>query len=251
MELHSNLLQNKTVLITGSNRGIGKEIVQLFAQHGAKIIACTRKQNAEFEQFTKEISNQYQSSIEILSFDLTNEAEVKEAFKPILREKRRIDVLINNAGVAHGGFLQMTSISKIREVFEVNFFSQLLVIQQISKIMMHQKFGSIINLASIAGIDSHAGYSAYGSSKAAIIYATKTLSKELALYNIRVNAIAPGLTATEMAEQMEKKAKENLISASASNRLAQPVEIANTALFLASDLSNFVNGQVIRVDGGI
>ncbi len=251
MESHSNLLHNKTVLITGSNRGIGKEIVQLFAQNGADIIACTRNQSPEFTAFTENLSAKYNSKIELVNFDLTNEIELKNAFKPLLKEKRRIDVLINNAGVAHGGLLQMTSITKIKEVFEVNFFAQLLVIQQISKIMMHQKFGSIINLASIAGIDSHPGYSAYGSSKAALIYATKTLSKELAPYNIRINAIAPGLTETDMANQMEKKAMETLISASAYNRLASPIEIANTALYLASDLSKFVNGQVIRVDGGI
>ncbi|MEO8173148.1 MAG: SDR family oxidoreductase, partial [Sediminibacterium sp.] len=157
---------------------------------------------------------------------------------------------VNNAGVAHGGFFHMTPMHKIREVFEINFFSQVLVTQYITKIMLKQKSGSIINLSSIAGIDAHPGYIAYGSSKAALIYATKNMAKELASSNIRVNAVAPGLTETEMANQMEAKARENMIKHSAMNRLATPQEIANTVLFLASSQSEFITGQVIRVDGG-
>jgi 3-oxoacyl-[acyl-carrier protein] reductase len=145
----------------------------------------------------------------------------------------------------------MTPISKIKEVFEINFFSQLLIIQYVSKLMMKQKSGSIVNMASIVGLDGYPGYTAYGSSKAALIYATKTLARELAPYNVRINAIAPGLTETDMAMQMEGKAKDKMVNDSAMKRLAKPEEIANMALFLASDLSSFVNGQVMRVDGGM
>lgn len=251
MELSSNLLTNKTALITGCNRGIGKAIVRIFAANGANIFACARIETPDFVSFLDEIRSSYGIEIKPIYFDLTNELQMKETLKCLIIDKIEIDILVNNAGVAHGGLLQMTSISKIREVFEVNFFSQLLIIQQVSKLMMRQKSGSIINLSSVVGIDSHPGYSAYGSSKAAIIYATKTLSKELAPYSIRVNAIAPGLTDTDMAIQMEKKAKENLVTGSAFNRLATSEEIANMALFLASDLSTFVNGQVVRVDGGM
>lgn len=251
MILSSNLLINKTALITGCNRGIGKTIVEIFAMNGATILACARKETPEFQDFISNISIKYGVDVRALYFELTNENEIKESLKILVSEKCKIDILVNNAGVAHGGFLQMTSIKAIREVFEINFFSQLLIIQYISKLMMRQKNGSIVNLASVAGLDSYPGYSAYGSSKAAFIYATKTLAKELAPYNIRINAIAPSLTATDMATQMSKKAKDILVGDSAMQRLAKPEEIANMALFLASDLSSFVNGQVLRVDGGM
>ena len=247
----SKLLENKTALITGSNRGIGKIIVETFALNGASIWACARKETPEFKEFISMVSSKYNVQVSALYFDLTNETEIKDTLKILISEKSRIDILVNNAGVAHGALLQMTTMKTLKEVFEINFFSQLFIIQYISKLMMKQKSGIIINMASIAGMDGYPGYSAYGSSKAALIYATKTLAKELAPYNIRINAIAPGLTETDMALQMERKAKDTMLNDSAMQRLAKPIEIANTALFLASDLSNFINGQIIRVDGGI
>ncbi|KFO66326.1 hypothetical protein ER57_18340 [Smithella sp. SCADC] len=245
------LLQNKTVLITGSNRGIGKVAVEVFAMNGASVWACARKETPEIEYFLNNIAAKYGVNVRKLYFDLTNEIEIRESLKTLVTEKCKIDVLVNNAGIAHGGFLQMTPISKIKEVFEINFFSQLLIIQYVSKLMMKQKSGSIVNMASIVGLDGYPGYTAYGSSKAALIYATKTLARELAPYNVRINAIAPGLTETDMAMQMEGKAKDKMVNDSAMKRLAKPEEIANMALFLASDLSSFVNGQVMRVDGGM
>jgi len=251
MTLSSKLLENKTVLITGANRGIGKVLVETFALNGASIWACARKETPDFIEFIRDISSRHNVLIRILYFDLKNETEIKESLKVLITEKSKIDVLVNNAGVFHGGLLQMTTINTIKEVFEINFFSQLFIIQYISRLMIKQKSGSIINMSSIAGMDSYPGYSAYGSSKAALIYATKTLAKELAPFNIRINAIAPGLTDTDMALEMETKAKDTMLNNSVMQRLAKPNEIANTALFLASDLSTFINGQVIRVDGGM
>ena len=245
------LLAGKTALITGANRGIGLAIMELFAKNGADIWACTRKENEKFTKLITDFREQYGINIRPLYFDLSDSDAINFTLKTLVVNKEKIDVLINNAGVAHGGFLQMTPISKIKEIFEINFFSQVLVIQSIAKIMMKQKSGSIVNITSIAGIDSNPGYSAYGSSKAALNFITKTLSKELISYNIRTNAIAPGLTGTEMAGFMDEKAKNAMISSSAMNRLAEPNDIASSALFLASDLSSFVNGQIIRVDGGI
>lgn len=249
--LSSNLLEGKTALITGCNRGIGKVMLETFAMNGASIWACARKETPEFTTFLNETASKYKVTIRALYFELTNEQEIKDALKVLVTEKCKIDILVNNAGIAHGGFLQMTSLSTIKDVFEINFFSQLLIIQIVSKLMMRNKSGSIINMSSIAGLDAYPGYSAYGSSKAALIYATKTLAKELAPFNIRINAVAPGLTETDMATQMEDKAKDIMVGDSAMKRLAQPQEIANMALFLASDLSSFVNGQVMRVDGGM
>lgn len=251
MKSDSKLLNNKVALITGCNSGIGRTIVELFAKQGASIWACARKENDEYLEFIDSVREDYNCLINPLYFDLTDEKDLTSNIKMLISKKERIDILVNNAGVAHGSLFQMTPISKIREVFEVNFFSQMLLTQLISRIMLKQKSGNIINIASIAGIDSLPGYSAYGSSKAALIYATKTIAKDFALLGIRVNAIAPGLIETNMAELMENNAKDTMIFNSGMKRLGQPIEIANAALFLASDLSTFITGQVIRVDGGV
>lgn len=244
-------LLNKRALITGANRGIGKVIAETFAAEGASLLLCARAPHEEFSNFIDYLKQQYNCEARALYFDLGSEDEIKAAIKPIIQEKIPIDILVNNAGIAQGGFMQMTSIQNLRHVFEINFFSQIAITQLVVRAMAQHKKGSIINMASIAGMDSRPGYTAYGSSKAALIFATKTISQELASQGIRVNAVAPALTETEMANQMEIKAKQAMIEQSAMNRLANPQEIANVVLFLASDLSSFINGQVIRVDGGM
>jgi 3-oxoacyl-[acyl-carrier protein] reductase len=182
---------------------------------------------------------------------MLDEDSIKSAISPLIKSKTKIDILVNNAGIAVGSLLQMTSMSKLKEVFQVNFFSQVLITQLISKLMIREKSGSIINMGSIAGLENFAGYTAYGSSKAAIMFFTKTIARELSSYHIRVNAIAPGLTDTGMARQMEEKATVEMIERSDLNRLAKPQEIAELVLFLASDKSSFITGQTIRIDGGM
>lgn len=247
----SKLLDRKIALITGCNRGIGKEIMTLFASEGASIIACVRKPSSEFLGSIRKLSELYHISIIPLYFDVLDEESIKVAMKFIYNEKIKIDILVNNAGIAVGGFLQITSMAKLKEVFQINFFSHVLITQYIVKIMIKEKKGSIINIGSVAGLDSFPGYTAYGSSKAALMLFTKTISKELASNNIRVNAIAPGLTDTGMAAQMEAKALNDMVIKSSFNRLGKPEEVAQLALFLASDKSSFINGQIIRVDGGM
>ena len=145
----------------------------------------------------------------------------------------------------------MTSMKVLKEVFQINFFSMVLLTQLVSKLMIRQHCGSIINMGSIAGLENFAGYTAYGSSKAAVMAFTRTIARELAPYGIRVNAIAPGLTDTRMADQMEKKAEKEIIARSNMNRLGKTEEIVNMILFLSSDNASFITGQVYRVDGGM
>jgi len=244
-------MSNKTVLITGCNRGIGREAVRLFAENGYNLICCIRKEHPDFSAFVDKLKAQHGINAEILYFEMTDEDAIKEALKPILKERRQIDVLINNAGIATGGFLQMTSMKQLKEVFQINYFSHVLITQQITKLMMRQKNGCVINMGSVAGLDNFAGYTAYGASKAAMMAFTRTIARELAPYNIRVNAIAPGLTDTGMAGQMEEKAWKEMVERTDMNRLGRPEEIARMMLFLASDEASFITGQVYRVDGGM
>lgn len=251
MESNYSDLRGKTALITGCNRGIGKEILMKFALQGVNIVACIRTRTEDFSLFLDSLREHYNIYIEVLLIDLTNSESIAGAMQKIFRQKISVDILVNNAGVAFGGFLSMTSMSKLREVFEINFFSQVLITQYVAKWMQKRKSGVIINMASIAGIDGMAGYTAYGSSKAALIYFTKTLSKELATSGVRVNAVAPGLINTEMAKQMEEKAAEKMLEQNGMRRLGNPTEVADLVLYLSSDSSSFINGQVIRVDGGV
>jgi 3-oxoacyl-[acyl-carrier protein] reductase len=243
--------RKKTVLITGCNRGIGKAILEKFARNGYNIIGCVRSVSEAFREYCSKIESDNAVSITLYELDLKNPENISAVMKAIYQQKTPIDVLVNNAGIAHGAFLLMTSMEKMREVFEVNFFAHVQITQYVVKWMLKQGHGSIINISSVAGIDGMEGYSAYGSSKAALNYFTKTLAKELASVEIRVNAIAPGLTKTDMATQMEKKAAESMLGMSAMKRLGKPEEVADLAFYLASDESQFITGQVVRIDGGM
>jgi 3-oxoacyl-[acyl-carrier protein] reductase len=245
------LLKNKTAIITGCNKGIGKVILDTFAQNGANIIACIRKETIEFNVYIESIKNMYSISITPIYFDLENSDEIKTAISKIISLKIKIDILVNNAGFASGAYFQMTPIVDLERMMKINFTSQIQFTQGISRYMARFKSGSIINIGSTAGLFGDVGMLSYGSSKAALIFATKTMASELGQYNIRVNVIAPSVTKTEMFDQMEENARIKLINSSAFKRAADPIEVANVALFLASDLSTFVNAQTIRVDGGI
>jgi 3-oxoacyl-[acyl-carrier protein] reductase len=246
-----NRLANKTAVITGCNRGIGKAILAKFASEGANIVACTRKIDDALSLFYEELEQSYNVKIYPITMDLECEESIKEAMRNVRSLKLHIDILVNNAGIASGGFMLMTPLSEIRKVFQINYFAQVMITQHIAKMMMSNKRGSIIFMSSVLGLDSYQGGSAYGASKAAISLLTKSASKELGAFGIRVNAIAPNLVDTDMAKLMEVKSYDKMISGSALNRLASTEEIANTALFLASDESSYITGQTIRVDGGL
>lgn len=244
------MLSGKNIFITGTNRGLGKAILVECAKNGANIWAHARTKSDEFLEFIQEQSEKNGVQIYPVFFDMTNSEEMILEIQRLLKKKIKFNVLINNAGIAHGGLFQMTTINKIKDVFEINFFAHLQLTQLLLKAMVRNSDGNIINMASIAGLDLKEGNCAYGASKAAMIAWTKVLSKEVARYNIRVNAIAPGLSDTDMSNLMEKKSGAEMIQQSLMKRLATPEEIANVAVFLASEKASFVNGQIVRVDGG-
>ena len=245
------LLNGKLAVVTGANRGIGRSITETFAENRCDIFACMREVTLETKKWLKSLENKFNIVITPIELDLSDEDSIKNSIKQIFSISKRIDILVNNAGIASGGLFQMTPISELRKVFEINFFSQILFTQGIAKIMIRNKSGSIINLSSSAAFISDPGTLSYGSSKSALIRATESMAMELGTLNIRVNAIAPGVTKTDMFDQMSKDARDKLINSSSLKRPAEPKDIANVALFLASELSSFVTGQVIRADGGI
>lgn len=241
---------NKSAVITGSNKGIGKAMTEAFAEHGYNIYACARKQNDEFEKWLSELSAKYNIHIKPVYFDLSDENEVKRGISDILKEKQHIDVLINNAAVAHGALFTMTSLSKLREVYEINVFAQIQIMQLIARQMMRQKSGCIINICSAGGIETNPGYLAYGSSKAALTWITKSVSRELGAYNIRVNGIAPGLIETEMGNYKSEEEKQKVVERTSLKRTGNPKDIANAALYIVSDEAAFMTGHILVVDGG-
>ena len=245
------LLKGKCAVVTGSNRGIGKSILETFASNGANIFACARSESKDFLLLINDLESKYKVTIKPIYFDLSDLDSVKQGIKTISSEKKPIDILVNNAGSISTSLFQMTPLANVKEMFDVNFFSMFQFTQGIVKLMV-KNGGSVINLSSSAGIEGNEGRVSYASSKSAVITFGQVISRELGRNNIRVNTIAPGLTETEMMinstpEDVLKQTLERI----SLHRTAKPKEIANVALFLASNLSSYITGQVIRADGGM
>lgn len=252
MTTAAGALAGKTAVITGCRRGIGKAILERFAHEGASVFACIRTEDAEFAATASNLAAAHGVVITPVCFDFRDATAVSAGAKSILQTKTPIDVLVNNAASIYTAPFMMTSMDKMRELFEVDFFQQIAFTQFIVRSMVAQKRGSIINISSSAGIEGNEGRTAYASAKAALITASKVMSRELGAAGIRVNCIAPGLTQTEM---MTSSTKEDAIAATlartAQKRVGTVDEIADAALFLASERSSYITGQVLRVDGGM
>lgn len=242
---------DKIALITGCNRGIGKATMELFIQNGISVIACTRILSDSLTVYYKSLEEKYNVKIYPIKCDLSDEESIKIAMKEVYALKMPIDILVNNAGIAKFSSLLMTRLEEVRKMFQVNYFASLLVTQYIVKLMSRRKAGAIVNLASIAGIDSTVGNCGYGASEAAMILSTKVLARELSVYNIRVNAVAPGFIDTDIQSGIDRQLADNIINNLSIRRLGTPEEVAKVILFLASDQASYVNGQVIRIDGGM
>ncbi|MDA7713971.1 SDR family oxidoreductase [Candidatus Pelagibacter sp.] len=246
------LLKNKVAVVTGCNRGIGKKIVEVFSENGANIYACVRKFDKDFNKYIKDLSKKYQNTITPVEIDFSSNESVEEGAKNILDKKISIDILINNAGIIENSLFQMTRIENLKKIFDINYFSITQFTQLILKGILKNKKGSIVYISSTSALDNNLGRNAYSSTKAAVISQAHTLSRELGRSNIRVNSIAPGLTDTDMMrDNTPDNVLKDVVSRISLKRIGDPSEIANVALFLSSDLSTYLTGQTIRVDGGM
>lgn len=245
------LLAGKTAVVTGCLQGIGKATLVAFARQGANLFACVQQEDDDFLTFIAELSAEHGVSITPVSFDLLDDVSIKHAAMTIQKAKQPIDILVNVAGVTLDALFPMVTLDQLQKTFTINFFSQMVFTQYMTRLMLRNKRGCVLNIASISGLDGNVGQLSYSASKAAMIAATKTLSAELGPQGIRVNAVAPGVIQTAMTENLPQAVVDAKMAAAAIPRLGLAEEVANTLCWLASDAAAYVTGQVIRVDGGM
>ena len=244
------LLKNKTALITGASRGIGRGIATVFAKHGANVVFTYSSSVDAANSLEKELQSLgvqakgYQSNA--ADFDQT-----QELVKKVLTDFSTIDVLINNAGITKDNLLMRISEQDFDKVIEVNLKSVFNLTKAVQRTMLKQRYGSIINMSSVVGIKGNAGQSNYAASKAGIIGFSKSIALELGSRNIRCNVIAPGFIETEMTSKLSEEVVAGWRAGIPLKRGGTPNDVANACVFLASDLSSYITGQVINVDGGM
>ncbi len=242
-------LKNKVALITGGARGIGKEIAFLFASQGANIALCDVNQE-QLDHAAKEIRDSGRECLAIKA-DVTDSKSVQEVVDKILDKFKKLDILINNAGITRDNLILRMSEEDWDKVIAVNLKGCFNCTRIVSKVMLKQRSGKIVNLASIIGIMGNAGQANYAASKAGIIGLTKSVAKELAPRGVRVNAIAPGFIRTEMTVKLPDDIQKKILSDIPLGRFGEAKDVAELALFLSSENSSYITGQVIQIDGGI
>ena len=239
-------LENKKIIITGATGGIGNSIVKRLSDAGAKILATgTRLEKLE------ELKSKFKNT-DILKFDISKGEEIEEFIENATKQLGGgLDCLINNAGITQDNLAIRMNIDEWKKVIDVNLTSTFLLSKFAVKKMLKNKYGKIINITSVVGHTGNLGQANYTASKAGIVAMSKSLAIEYAKKNININCISPGFIKTEMTDKIEEKFKEVIISKIPSSRLGEPEDVANAVLFLASDQSNYINGETIHVNGGM
>lgn len=238
------------IFITGATRGIGRATAILAASQGWKIVLQGRNEERlkELKQF---IEDQYKTDVYYVVYDVKEIDKIKESILWVKKNVGPIDALVNNAGIMNDQLIGMLQPEKLEETFLVNTHAAIYHMQFVSRVMMKYKKGAIINVSSIMGRFGNAGQVAYSSSKAALIGATLSTAKELAPYNIRVNAVAPGFIETDLVKDLSSDIEKQKVDSIKMNRIGNPSEVAQVIMFLASEAASYVTGQVIGVDGGM
>ena len=244
------LLEGKTALITGAARGIGKSIALKFAEEGANIAFTDLERNEQMKEVEKSIQD-FGVSGKGYPSDASDFDDTQQVVQDILKDFGQIDILVNNAGITQDTLLMRMTEEQWSKVISVNLNSVFNFTKAVQRSMLKQRSGSIINMSSVVGVSGNAGQANYASSKAGIIGFTKSVAKELGSRNITCNAIAPGFIITEMTGELQEDVKKAWEEQIPLKRGGKPEDVANTAVFLGSDLSNYVTGQVISVCGGM
>ncbi|MGY6522252.1 MAG: SDR family NAD(P)-dependent oxidoreductase [Mongoliitalea sp.] len=244
----TELLKDKVCIVTGAGKGIGLAVVEKFAASGATVYANLRNKESDAEKLHA-LGLTY-PSVHIQYYDVTKADEVKSAILEVKKNEGKIDVLVNNAGLVSYALLSLIDFEKFQKMLDTNVTAVIRLIQLVSRIMSRQKLGSIINLSSIVGVKGVKGQLSYAATKGAVNAITLSAAKELSEHNIRVNAIAPGMVATDRLKNIMQDKFSERIQDIGLGRLAEPEEIADVCLFLASDMSAYVTGQIMGVDGG-
>jgi len=244
-------LKNKIAFITGSTRGIGWKTAEFFAKQGAKVLLNGVSNSKLLNSKVSELKRKFNVECEGYFYDISDPIEVKKCYHDIFKRNKKLDILVNNAGILEDNLLGMVTAESIERTFSTNVYSMIYNMQYASRLMMRKKSGSIINVASIIGRFGNAGQSVYGGSKSAVIGITMSTAKELAQHNIRVNAVAPGFIDTDMIKSLSAEKYKDRIKSIKMNRIGKPEDVAKAIHFFASDLSNYITGQVLGVDGGM
>ena len=244
------LLHNKIAIVTGGSRGIGKSIVLKFAEHGANVV-FTYFSSKEKAQHVIDEALQYGVEVLAIKSDASNYIASQELIDIVLKKYNQIDILVNNAGITKDNLLMRMSEDDFNTVIKTNMNSVFNMTKYVQKVMLKQRKGAIVNLSSIVGLKGNAGQSNYSASKAGIIGFSKSIAIELGSRNIRCNVIAPGYIETEMTQKLDKQAALEWTNSIPLKRGGSVEDVANTALFLASDMSLYITGQVLNVCGGM
>ncbi|HOX10166.1 MAG TPA: 3-oxoacyl-[acyl-carrier-protein] reductase [Candidatus Omnitrophota bacterium] len=243
------IFKDRVCLVTGGARGIGREIALAFAKNGADIALCDVNQEA-LNATSREIEALGRKAATFV-VDVTNLSQVEDMVNKTLDKFQKIDILINNAGITRDALIVRMSEQEFDSVIAVNLKGTFNCTKACSKVMMKQRYGKIVSIASIIGIMGNAGQANYAASKAGIIGITKSVAKELASRNVNVNAIAPGFIETDMTAKLPENVKAQMLSLIPLNRFGKANDVAELAMFLASEASSYITGQVIKIDGGM
>ena len=242
------MLKGRDILITGSTGGIGFATAEIFALNGANLMLVAHDLQKLEDQ--KNYLKKYNITVEIYCVDIASESEVKRLYGKLFKIRKKLDSIVNNAGVLHSKMFGMISSNELNEVFQTNTLSSFYMLQYGVRFLKKSDVASVVNIGSVMAEQGSLGHTLYSASKSALLGLSRSLAKELAP-EIRVNLVAPGVVETKLIASMQKEQREAIVKNTPLNRVAKPEEVAKAILFLVSDMSSFVTGEVLHVDGGL